>query len=302
MNRLIIDGFNVAYRSYFSHQDLKTSDGLLSGCIYGFLSTLRALKNRFPDFDVYVAWDTTSKRKKDVFPEYKANRVNNKINLPIRDIKRLLTFLKVIQVEFPGEEADDVIASLVNNSEGGRDYIYTSDKDMLQLVKNGKIIVISPKMGPREERFFDEDAVKEKFGVSPEELACFLAFKGDKSDNIPGTSVPSKILVALTHKYSTPMNVYANIESEQLTTFQRNSLMEKKDQIILNLSLISLIKDLQYEATTGISDEEGLSNLLEKYEIKSISAKAVVELFEKSTSFNNRYGLITESLFEDITE
>ncbi len=300
MNRFIIDGFNLAYRSHYSHSELKTSNGLYSGCIYGFLSTARALKKRFLDSDFYVVWDTTSKRKKDLFPEYKANRLSVHINLPIKDLKQILSYLKITQVEAQGEEADDVIASLVNTLPEGRNYIYTNDKDMLQLVKNGKVIVVSPKMGPKAEQFYDEDTVRAKYGVGPENLACFFAFKGDKSDNIPGTSVPQKILANLSLKYNNPSNIYANIETEQLTTHQRECLVNKKEQILLNINLITLIKDLKYSSIVGISNEEELTALLNKYEIKTITAKSIIELFEKSNAFNHRYGLVSESLFEEI--
>ena len=62
-------GSLLAYRSHYSHTDLQTASGLYSGSVYGFLSTVRALKKRFSDFNFYVAWDTTSKRKKNLLPQ-----------------------------------------------------------------------------------------------------------------------------------------------------------------------------------------------------------------------------------------
>jgi hypothetical protein len=61
-----------------------------------------------------------------------------------------------------------------------------------------------------------------------------------------------------------------------------------------------LIKDLKYSSIVGISNEEELTALLNKYEIKTITAKSIIELFEKSNAFNHRYGLVSESLFEEI--
>jgi len=300
MNRFIIDGFNLAYRSHYAFQKFSTSTGLLSGGVYGFFTALRALRNRYLDFKFYVVWDNNPVKKKEAFVEYKANREHLRINLPIADLKLALQYLNIIQVECPGEEADDCIATLVQSCDG-KDYIYSSDKDLQQLVRDGRVIVMSPKVGATPEKFYDEEAVKAKWGVGPEDLACLFAFKGDTSDNIPGTSVPSKVLAPLMMKYKSPEMVYSSLAEEKLTEFQLHALISNKNQVILNHSIISLKKELPCVYTNGKSSTEKLKEIFDKYEIKALSPESFIELFDAETTFlhRNSPSLKTVSLFDE---
>lgn len=302
MNRFIVDGFNLVYRSYYAFMQLSTSTGTNSGGLYGFFTTLKTLKKKYPDFKFFVVWDNEAKKKKEIFSAYKANRVSNRVDvLPIESLKQALSCLDVAQVECPDEEADDVIASLVQYNDG-KDYIYSSDKDLLQLVKDGHIIVISPKVGSIPEKIYDEEAVKTKWSVTPENLACFFALRGDNSDNIPGVCrVPSKILAILAMKYNHPLKIYSHLEEEVLTDYQRKSILEARDQVFINYSLILLKKDLNCVITSGKSDELKLAEILKKYEIKAFSAQTIVELFDSNTAFlvRNSPCLKTVSFFEE---
>jgi DNA polymerase-1 len=303
MNRFIIDGFNLVYRAHYAFINFFTTTGIHSGGFYGVYATLRSLRKKYPNFRFYVVWDNEALKKKEVFFDYKANRNGNRVNLPISDLKVSFKCLNITQVECPGEEADDVIASLVNqNTLDGKDYIYSSDKDLLQLVKNGQVIVISPKVGNIPERCYDEGAVKDKWGVSPEDLPCLLAFKGDTSDNIPGVPrVPLKVLSELSSKYKRPSEIYIKLYDESLTDFQFKSIIDFKSQIMLNYSLVLLNKKLPLVLREGVSNLELLTSLFNKYEIKSFSPEEIIELFSADTVFLNRESpsLKTISMFEE---
>jgi len=301
MNRFIIDGFNLAYRAHHAFIKFSTSSGLPSGVIYGFYSTLKSLKNRFPDFKFFVVWDNNATQKKEMFADYKANREVFRVNMPIQDLKDSLACLNVSQVECIGEEADDVIATLVQ-SNTGKDYIYSSDKDLQQLVKDGKVIVISPKVGNIEEKFFDEEAVKKKWGVGPQDLPCFLAFRGDTSDNVPGVPrVPSDVLSSLSDRYKLPGEVYLKLAGEKLTDFQRKSIIDAENQVRLNYTLILLKKNVNFVLKNGESNYIRLKAIFDKYEIKKLSPENIVELFDAETVFLHRESpsLKTISMFEE---
>ena len=94
----------------------------------------------------------------------------------------------VIALGFPllcveGVEADDVIGTLARSSAAADRpvVISTGDKDMAQLV-DGHITLVNTMTGST----MDVEGVKEKFGVSPEQIIDYLALMGDSSDNIPG--------------------------------------------------------------------------------------------------------------------
>ena len=81
-------------------------------------------------------------------------------------------------------EADDVIGTLTMKAaaQGFEVAIVTGDKDFFQLVQDG-IKVYNPK---EEGTWYDAAGVKEKFGVSPEQVVDVLALMGDSIDNIKG--------------------------------------------------------------------------------------------------------------------
>src|SRR5262249_6608858 len=60
--------------------------------------------------------------------------------------------------------------------------IVTLDKDFFQLVRNG-IRVFNPR---DEGTWYDETAVREKFGVAPDRVVDVVALMGDTIDNIKG--------------------------------------------------------------------------------------------------------------------
>lgn len=302
MNRFIIDAFNLMYRTHYASVKFPNSSGLSYGGLYGFLNTLKALKKRFPEFKFFIVWDNEAKGKKEIFAEYKANRTPFRVDLPVSDLKQAIACFNVTQVECPGEEADDVIKSLVSQSGGGKDYIYTSDKDLLQMVQDGTVIVMSPKVGNIPEKFYDAEGVKGKWGVSPEDLPCFLAFRGDTSDNVPGVPrVPSSVLAKLCSKYKSVENIYLNLDKEELTDFQRKSIVDHQEQVKINFSLILLKKDLECAYTLGKADVYKLSVILNKYEIRTIVPQDLIELFDADTVFLNRTSpaLKTVSMFDE---
>lgn len=299
MNRFIIDGFNLAFRSHFAFGELKADNGLYSGCVYGFLVTLRSLKKKYPSFHFTVVWDNEPTRKKAMYVDYKADRPHFDIHDQIRDLKSILKALNVDQAEMLGEEADDVIAAMVEKylQEEGKIYVYSSDKDLLQLVKNGRVIVIKPKSGGYPEEFFDEEAVKDKFGVYPSEFACFLTFRGDTSDHIPGVPrARSKVLAELASKYKEPRLVYGSLNEEKLTDFHRTKMREFEQQAYTNYSLVKLKDDLDCDVSLGASDEEQVALYLEKYGIKKIPADGLVRVFEEESSFNERQAPAIENI------
>jgi DNA polymerase-1 len=305
MNKFIIDGYNLVFRAHYAFQTFITSTGLLSGNIYGFFTIMRSLRYKYPACEFVVVWDTHATRKKGLYPEYKANRNHSNVDVQIKDIKNACKCLKIIQVEAQGEEADDVIATVCQNVDGIA-YIYSSDKDLLQLVKDGKIVVVRPKVGATAERIYDEEAVKKEFLVSPSDLACYLSFKGDTVDNVPGVErVPSKVLASLSREYHTTAEIYKNLHQEKLTDHQRRSIQAAESQVTLNFDLVKLRTDLDCLIfTSGFSNTEEFAKLLSKYEIKAIVPSSYIDLFEKDLSFSLRTGpghpiLKTLSLFDD---
>jgi DNA polymerase I len=301
-NHLIIDGLALAYRSHFAHPNLQTVQGVFSGCMYGFLTSMATQKKKFPDFCFTVAWDNKPTRKLASYPNYKFGRNSYDISSQVNDIKEVLSCMAVTQAQCVGEEADDVIATLVSRYRGdGKVYILTSDKDLMQLVENGKVIMIRPgEHGVQ--KYYDEEEVEKEFGVRPKDLSCFLALKGDIIDSVPGLPrVRSKIISNLVNKYRTVDEIYNKLSEEKLTVNERQAFDKFKEQSKINFYLTNLVDNLSLEIITGQENPDKMQNILNNYEIKKINATDYIKLYGKESSFLYRTGddpVIMNSLFD----
>jgi DNA polymerase-1 len=265
---------------------------------------MRSIKGRFQHCHVTIAWDNEAVRRKALFAGYKADRTKFGIGEQIKDLKGIYQHSNVSQTEYPGEEADDVIAALTKKyKEEGQVVIYSADKDMLQLVEDGKVVMIRPKSGARLERVFDEEAVKEEYGVAPKDLHAFFCFRGDAVDSIPGVPrLKSSRIAQLVNKYKNNTEIYAHLSEEKLTNFERVSLSLFEPQVQINQELVRLRDDLELIMMHGTPDAEALQPYLDKYEIRSINPHTYLSAFkDTSASFSTRKApaLVEYSLFDE---
>jgi 5'-3' exonuclease len=83
-------------------------------------------------------------------------------------------------------EADDALASGAHlaaaDARVQKVCIWTPDKDLAQCVRGDRVVQVIRKGG----EIRNEDAVRAKFGVSPELIPDFLALVGDAADGFPG--------------------------------------------------------------------------------------------------------------------
>jgi DNA polymerase I len=188
----LIDGSGFIFRAYHALPPLtRKSDGLPTGAVAGFCNMLWKLLEDTKAGDkpshLAVIFDAGSKTfRNDMYTEYKANRSEPPDDLipqfPLtRDAVRAFG---VACVEKAGFEADDLIAtySRLAREAGVKVTIVSSDKDLMQLIYDGKVEMLDPmknrRIGPAE--------VIEKFGVPPEKVIDVQALIGDSIDNVPG--------------------------------------------------------------------------------------------------------------------
>lgn len=193
---LIVDGLNTFIRS-FAASPVTNDDGLHIGGISGTLLSIgHAIKTVDPT-RVIVVFDgkNGAKRRREVFPEYKANRkfkirlnrsedVGEEDDGQLRQLMRLVEYMSYMPfsiVTAEGVEADDVIGYLVNEKFKDQCYIMSSDKDFLQLV-NERVRIWSP----TKKRLYYSPDIVEEYGIHPNNFVLYRALTGDKSDNIPG--------------------------------------------------------------------------------------------------------------------
>ncbi len=168
--------------------EMSTSYGAPVTGTYGFLNALFSVIEKYQFDSIIPVYDAGGNWRKKEDSEYKADRETSSIahradmNLLIEDV---LPGLGFTPVGVPGHEADDVIATISRRSPAYKEiYIFTCDKDLLQLVNNRvKVLLFNSAKKIRE---VDIDGVVDIYGVYPTEVKYFKALAGDPSDNVAG--------------------------------------------------------------------------------------------------------------------
>ena len=187
----LLDGHSLSYRAFFAlPQSLATSTGQVTNAVYGFTSMLiKLLAEERPDL-IAVAFDIGAPTVRlEKYAEYKAGRPEapDEFRQQLGLIVEVLETLRVPVIGVEGHEADDVIATLAVQAAGAgiEVVIVTADRDFFQLVGPG-IRVMFNRRGISDIALYDEQAVRDRFGLSPQQYLDYVALKGDTSDNIPG--------------------------------------------------------------------------------------------------------------------
>ena len=168
----LLDGHSLAYRAFYAlPPDLATRSGLVTNAVFGFTSMLIKLLGDHDPEGMVVAWDVSrSTFRTEAFPEYKAQRRATpdafRNQLPL--IREVLDAMGITQVERPGYEADDVIASLARQAgtDGWHVLVVTGDRDSFQLV-TPKVKVVYTRRGISDIVLVDPAWVEKKYGVRP---------------------------------------------------------------------------------------------------------------------------------------
>lgn len=278
LDNVLIDGHNLAFRCLYAPgmSDLKDSKGRPTGMILGFLRSLGALKKRWPEARIVVTWDGSNQRRKAKFADYKANR-NSRVETtgegeevwnPIKFLREYLPSVGVRQAWNPVEEADDVLAALVRGElSREKNLIFSTDRDLLQLV-SGTTIVLVPAVGSRKEILFNAEAVERQYGVEPGKMVELRAMFGDTSDNIPGVPrVPKKVLKALIQAHGSAAAVFAS-KLAGVTKSQYERLRSAEPQVKINLELMYLQDDIDFDSVDPDVDEHRAADRLRELDIR----------------------------------
>ena len=259
---ILIDSNNLAYRAFYALPiSITTSTGTITNAVFGFTNMLiKLLEDEKPEI-IICAFDSKGPTfRHDIFKEYKAKRkkMPDELGAQIPLIKEVLSSLNIKSLEAEGYEADDIIATLVNNIKENFDeiIIVSSDKDILQLVSD-KVKVLAVKKGITDTILYDNEGVIKKYGIKPSEIKDFLALMGDTSDNIPGVGgIGPKTAQELISEFGNIDDIYKNIDrvkGEKL----RNLLIKNKEFAIKSKELTQLNSNLDLNLSEVFSKKVG---------------------------------------------
>ncbi len=276
----MIDASAYIFRAYHALPPLtRKSDGLPVGAVQGYCNMLwkliRDMKGEDGPTHLVAVFDHSEKTfRNEMYDLYKANR-----SAPPEDlipqfplVREATAAFGVHGIELPGWEADDLIATYACRvrDAGGEAVIVSSDKDLMQLI--GPSVVM---WDPMKERRLAEEAVFEKFGVTPDKVVEVQALIGDSVDNVPGApGIGPKTAAQLIHEFGDLDTLLARA-GEIKQPKRRETLIEYADQIRLSRRLVTL--DCEAPAPEPISDfavrdpdPEALADFLDRMEFRSL--------------------------------
>ncbi len=270
---LLVDGSSYLFRAYHAMPGFTNSKGEATGTIYGVTNMLRKLVSEYQPSHIAVVFDAKGKTfRHEMFKEYKANRppMPDDLREQIQPVHNIVEAMGLPLICVSGVEADDVIGTLAHQATtmGIDTLISTGDKDMAQLV-NKHVSLINTMT----DVYSDVDGVKEKFGVTPEQIIDYLALMGDKADNIPGIpKVGPKTAVKWLEAYGTIDNIIQH--ADEIKGKVGESLRDNLAQLPLSQELTTIKCDVELDCTPKTlvhadPDIESLREYFSRYEFRT---------------------------------
>jgi DNA polymerase-1 len=244
----LIDGSGFIFRAYFARaKDPKAerfqrqSDGMATEVVMHFSNMLdKYLRDTDADH-IAVIFDASGRSfRNEIYDQYKANRREMPDDLApqLAHVRQAADAFGVCRIEMEGFEADDLIATYARHAieAGAKVTILSSDKDMMQLVSNDRVLM----RDPMTDRPIGEAEVREKFGVGPDKVIDVQALCGDSTDNVPGVpGIGVKTAAELINTYGDLESLLAHAQ-EIKQPKRREALIENEAKARLSKELVKL--------------------------------------------------------------
>ena len=258
MTLMLLDSASLWYRAYFGMPDtLLSPSGEPVNAIRGYLDMTSKLISIYKPKRLVacIEGDWRQSWRVDLFPEYKANRLDvegeeeepDTLGPQIPILLDLLEAFKIPIVGVDDYEADDVMASYTV-SEPGPIKIVTGDRDLFQLVDDKrKISVVYLAKGIANHDLVDLRWIAEKYDIPGERYALFAMIRGDASDGLPGIrgiGEKGAAIIAKQFENLEEVMLAAKNNDERLTPNARKKLLESADYARIAPKLVHCALDV----------------------------------------------------------
>jgi DNA polymerase-1 len=258
---LLIDSMNTFLRSFAMINHMNPNGAHIGG-LTGFLKSIGFAIRHIKPTRVILVFDGTGSttNKKNLFPDYKANRkltrITNWDGFESREdesesitnqMLRLVEYLKCLPVSLMSIdkiEADDVIGTLAKKAEqeGFTVFCMTPDKDFAQLVSENIFIYKPARMGNDVEIMGVKEVLAKWEIDRVDQVIDILGLWGDAVDNIPGIpGIGEKTAKVLIKQYGSMENIIAH--SHELKGKMRENVENFAEQGLLSKKLATIILD-----------------------------------------------------------
>ena len=258
MTLMLLDSASLWYRAYFGMPDtLLSPSGEPVNAIRGYLDMTSKLISIYKPNRLVacIEGDWRPSWRVDLFPEYKANRLDvegeeeepDTLGPQIPILLDLLEAFGIPLVGVDGYEADDVMASYAV-TEPGPTKIVTGDRDLFQLVDDKrKIAVVYLAKGITNHDHVDIKWIANKYDIPGERYALFAMIRGDASDGLPGIrGIGEKGAAIIAKQFTSLPEVMkaAEKDDERLTPNARKKLLESAEYAKIAPKLVHCALDV----------------------------------------------------------
>lgn len=278
---LLLDSNSLMHRAYHALPNLKSSKGLYTGAIYGFLSILlRLIKEQKPTH-IAAAFDLHGPTfRHEMFKDYKATRkpMDEELRQQVEPLKELITAMGIKIVSLQGYEGDDILGTLSKRFDD-ECIIVTGDRDSFQLV-SPTTKVFWTKKGVSDIEVYDEERLLQD-GFTVSQFIDYKALRGDTSDNVPGIAgVGEKTAKQLLEKYGSLDEILAH--ADEIPGKLGQNVQNGRDIAILSKELVTINCDVPVECTLDDIKftpvySQAVRTLLGQLEITSLAARMTFE-------------------------
>ena len=266
-NLLIVDGLNIAFRWRYKKVPYYTND---------YVRTVESLAKSYDCGNIIILADGGSVYRKNLYPDYKANRKEKYKDQTDAEKKEFEVFMAEFANAFKrledkghlvikqgGLEADDLAAWIVGKKKDfsiGDIWLISSDKDWDLLIQDG---VSRFSTVTRKETTVDN--WDEHYDFEPEYFLTFKCLAGDTGDTIPGISgIGPKRATQLIEQYGDLYDIYNSCPIDSRYKYIQ-SLNENADQLLLNAELMDLESYSEQALIESGMDLEDLSSEVKEY-------------------------------------
>lgn len=258
MKLLVLDGNSIVNRAFYGIKLLTTKSGRPTNAIVGFMNILLHLETAVQPDEVAIAFDLKAPTfRHKMYDGYKAQRKGMPAELAeqLPPLKELLSALGYRQVTCEGYEADDILGTLsaAAAARGDTCALATGDRDSLQLIDAAThVLLAGTSMGKSVTTEMDEQAVRDKYGVSPRQLIDVKSLMGDASDNIPGVAgIGEKTALSLIQTFGSLADVYAHIDDPRIKKGVREKLLSGRASAKMSRTLGEIVRTAPVETAPG---------------------------------------------------
>jgi DNA polymerase-1 len=271
----LIDGSAYVHRAYHAIRGLSNSKGMPTNAVFGFTRILiKMMEEKSPQYAVILFDAKGPTFRHRIYDQYKANRppAPEDLVVQIPRIKEVVEGFRIPCIEKQGYEADDLIGTLAREGEahGFSVVMVTGDKDFVQLVSENTIL-----WDPMKDEILDLEGVRNKYGVTPEQMVDVMGLCGDTSDNIPGVpGIGMKTALKLIQDFGSMDALYGQLDAVSGKK-QKQNLIEYRDQAFLSrdLARIEIESPVEFDADrfqVGEPDRRKLSSLFQELEFRQL--------------------------------